>query len=432
LLKSNSARWTDNCFVVFDEVHHCHKDHPFRGVILQSGHLNLNEKNRPKILGLSASPASRDTATATVSMLRELLANLGARMIIAVEKHRDELAQYQSNAQLVVREVKYSSDEKVLRAVLESYFMECCKRLVDISDISDLNITMGLDLTNVEQQLNSDLVGNVLDGVHQAEAIEPVNKMTFRVLSAHIDVIGQAIMSLESLGLDCSFQELRVLLDCSFFGSFQKAKELDLPCDQLQLLTDNFILDDKSKDSKKEVVNEVNLESTAVFRNLLEELLNWWDGYRDHRMSLVLVKQRSMAIALAKLLKRNAQLGERGMRVTYVVGHGRGVSNDGMSVSKQARVMNDIGKQNFDVIVATSVAEEGVDLPICDLVVQLDAPDCVRALVQVRGRARRSGSKFIAFCRDELQRMKLDDLLLHEARMVEAVTKTIAEQNCVL
>ena len=81
------------------------------------------------------------------------------------------------------------------------------------------------------------------------------------------------------------------------------------------------------------------------------------------------------------------------------------------------------------MIVATSVAEEGVDLPVCDLVIQLDAPDCVRALVQVRGRARKSNSRFVAFCHDAGQRSQLNSLLQHERHMTDAVRQIIHGQS---
>ena len=113
------------------------------------------------------------------------------------------------------------------------------------------------------------------------------------------------------------------------------------------------------------------------------------------------------------------------MSVIHIVGHGAGGSDGGMTVQRQARTLHDIQRAKYNVIVATSVAEEGVDLPECDLVIQLDAPDCVRALVQVRGRARKTGSRFIAFCHDSRQKSQLDALLVQELHMIDAVRQVV-------
>lgn len=48
--------WDDVCLVVFDEAHHCVKDHPFNR-LLREYSIPKMQSMRPKILGLTASPA---------------------------------------------------------------------------------------------------------------------------------------------------------------------------------------------------------------------------------------------------------------------------------------------------------------------------------------------------------------------------------------
>lgn len=420
--------------MVFDEVHHCHKDHPFRKLIHVTGHRDLDDCRRPKLLGLSASPATRVTSSATVSTLRELLNNLGAQSFIAVDENREELAEYQSNTELVIREVKYSLEETELRDELVTYLRICCKRLAEISDFASVpELEMFAPGRAPEDvQFDDDAVGTLIDCLSRLKPTTSSEKVTLRILSAHVNVIGQSMIALESTGRECAFHELHVLLDYSFFGSFVKASEAGLPCDRLKRMTESYL---SACNGAADIVPSVNqteedkviTEETPIFRHLAGELINWWDNVRrdDSRMALVLVKQRTTAAALASLLGVSAELKRRGVRATYVVGHGGGSAGDGMPVARQARIIADIGRRSFDVIVATSIAEEGIDLPVCDLVVQLDAPDCVRALVQVRGRARKSGSRFVAFCRDAQQRIKLDELLKNEKLMMEAVYQII-------
>lgn len=80
------------------------------------------------------------------------------------------------------------------------------------------------------------------------------------------------------------------------------------------------------------------------------------------------------------------------------------------------------------MIVATSVAEEGVDWPECERVISMYPPSTVTALVQMRGRARRKNSKFIVLCSSQEEEGKLYDIMQREENMIKA-TRILIEQN---
>ena len=63
------------------------------------------------------------------------------------------------------------------------------------------------------------------------------------------------------------------------------------------------------------------------------------------------------------------------------------------------------GKSN--VLVGTSVVEEGVDIPKCNLVVMFDFPQNFRAFVQSRGRGRAKDAKYVLLVlRSELRKRR--------------------------
>lgn len=78
---------------------------------------------------------------------------------------------------------------------------------------------------------------------------------------------------------------------------------------------------------------------------------------------------------------------------------------------------------------ATSVAEEGVDLPSCGLVILLAPPSTMTALVQMRGRARLKESEFVVLTREAEQERKMVGLLTREENMKRAVERIVAEQK---
>jgi len=435
LLEAGSLRWTDNCLVVIDEVHHCMKDHPFHHLIQLCRHSQLQVRRRPRLLGLTASPAGRDTATATALLLQELMCNLGVERLVTVERSMDELARYHSTATLDIRLISYSSTEQQLGSELRRYLLRCYLQLSQLSDswsLRQLGTISSVSPDNVEDLAShpdSEVLQCLGDVVDMVEPRDPSDKLVVSFLSTHVKVLCQAVESLNSLGLESAYNELAILLKADYIGSFVHAQEAGLPCAELESLVCGYVKAENKDQYTEMQVDSDDIESTkssATYIQLVHELETWWDCCNDGKqMALVLVRKRRTARLLCELLTSSPSLQKRDMSIVFIAGHGSGGCDAGMTVQQQARTLQDIQRGKHNVIVATAVAEEGVDLPECDLVMQLDAPDCVRALVQVRGRARKAASRFIAFCRDETHKSQLNALLLHERNMIDAVTQLV-------
>ena len=54
----------------------------------------------------------------------------------------------------------------------------------------------------------------------------------------------------------------------------------------------------------------------------------------------------------------------------------------------------------LNVLVSTSVVEEGIDVPSCNLVIKFDFPQSFRSYIQSKGRARKKDSKYILMVED--------------------------------
>lgn len=89
----------------------------------------------------------------------------------------------------------------------------------------------------------------------------------------------------------------------------------------------------------------------------------------------------------------------------------------GLTYPAQRDVYLQILEGRFQIVVTTSVAEEGFDLPVPDLVIQMDPSSSVSALVQIRGRAPLNEARFVAICRNDEQAKKIEDLLKREENM---------------
>ena len=61
---------------------------------------------------------------------------------------------------------------------------------------------------------------------------------------------------------------------------------------------------------------------------------------------------------------------------------------------KQEDILKRFRQKDLNLLVSTSVLEEGIDLPKCNLVVKFDLPHEYRSYVQSKGRARATKSKY--------------------------------------
>lgn len=137
----------------------------------------------------------------------------------------------------------------------------------------------------------------------------------------------------------------------------------------------------------------------------VQVLLNYLSRFHqpESLLGIVFVERRTTAAMFNKLLhhksKENPQLSY--IRCDYLVGHNEGKSGTHlrreahMSIKKQEDVLKKFRKQKINLLFATSVVEEGLDVPKCNLVVRFDFPQNLRAYIQSKGRARAKESAYI-------------------------------------
>ena len=132
-------------------------------------------------------------------------------------------------------------------------------------------------------------------------------------------------------------------------------------------------------------------------------------------LGIVFVERRITAFLLTRLLNNLvAQLAS--IKCDYIVGHNdtRGMTTlrkeAHMKVKKQHEILEKFRKGKITLLIATSVVEEGLDIPQCNLVVRFDFPPNIRSYIQSKGRARAKPSKYILMIEDRKQHKAKSDL----------------------
>lgn len=446
MLTRNIVRWEDQCLVVFDEAHHCTKHHPYNNLMMTHHH-KMVDAGCCKVLGLTASPAGKTNFSMTVDMLRQLQINMGDSQIAIVKDKLEELTVYMSNAQIHVEVMETTSSENQFLHDLKLYFLQCYMRLaaetvipehsdLGLSGIRKPNLTSD-DLDQCARDLTRDVVDELdaLIDVARPKLDSMDERFKVQNLISHAKCICMAINMTSEVGVMATVMEMQELMATNLNRDFDFAKQIGLPCEHILRTLEMHLSMQKSNLYSAEHTTQPEMSSSVkcLIKQLIYGNYVQWSGTSDRSdrqpLALVLVKQRSTATSLNETLKSHPEITQRNLAVEKMVGHGAGSAERGMTVPQQRKTLDDIKDHKYQIVIATAVAEEGIDLPECELVVSMNPPSTMTALVQMRGRARKLHSHFVIVCNDSKEKTRLGDLLVREENMIKAANFLVQNQN---
>uniref|UniRef100_A0A3P9AQ36 ribonuclease III n=1 Tax=Esox lucius TaxID=8010 RepID=A0A3P9AQ36_ESOLU len=175
---------------------------------------------------------------------------------------------------------------------------------------------------------------------------------------------------------------------------------------------DNYVSwsdsEDEDEDEEVEVKEKPETNFPSPFTNIL--------------CGIIFVERRYTAVVLNRLIK---EAGKQDPELAYIssnfiTGHSIGKNqprNKQMEVEfrKQEEVLRKFRAHETNLLIATSIVEEGVDIPKCNLVVRFDLPTEYRSYVQSKGRARAPVSNYIMLADSERTKTFQDDLNTYKA-----------------
>ncbi|XP_045580908.1 LOW QUALITY PROTEIN: endoribonuclease Dicer [Salmo salar] len=166
--------------------------------------------------------------------------------------------------------------------------------------------------------------------------------------------------------------------------------------------------DSEDEDEDEEVKEKPEANFPSPFTNIL--------------CGIIFVERRYTAVVLNRLIK---EAGKQDPELAYIssnfiTGHSIGKNqprNKQMEVEfrKQEEVLRKFRAHETNLLIATSIVEEGVDIPKCNLVVRFDLPTEYRSYVQSKGRARAPVSNYIMLAESERTKTFEEDLKTYKA-----------------
>ncbi|KAF7895452.1 uncharacterized protein EAF01_009414 [Botrytis porri] len=141
------------------------------------------------------------------------------------------------------------------------------------------------------------------------------------------------------------------------------------------------------------------LSGTDKISNKVEKLLEIIVQQKPPYSAIIFVQERATVSVLAHLLSQHPLTKER-FRIGTMVGtssHSNRTDQIGelVDIKQQKDTLSNFKRGKIDILIATNVLEEGIDVRACNLVICFSKPANLKSFIQRRGRARQQDSKLI-------------------------------------
>lgn len=369
--------------LVFDECHHAVKNDDYVQIMKVFDSCK-NDIEVPRVLGLTASLIPSKCKPGDLeTKIRALEETLRCRSQTA--KDMDEVAKYATNP--VEKTLHYSSSrgDPELRRILEG-------------PLDFLNSFKKEQKTKVYDYVKLHLD----DGLHILENLgiwcaHDFAKQALRDIERVVDEVKDVESRWENSLLYLGRTHLKIFMEKSN-EKLEAVGRAEVPLTPkvqalLRHLGDSGISNGEVKVGSTEPLERTRARKKSV----------------THLLGIIFVERRTTAALLTKLLKQKSRDDPdlKHIKCEYIVGHnmGKGVTyvrrEAHMSVKKQNEILEKFRKEKLNLLVATSVVEEGVDVPKCNLVVRFDFPQNLRSYIQSKGRARAKESTYLILIEKE-------------------------------
>ncbi|OQN95566.1 hypothetical protein B0A48_18501 [Cryoendolithus antarcticus] len=359
-LRHGFVRLTSLALLIFDEAHHCIKKHPANIIMKNFYHeLKATGANVPYILGLSASLVM----SSNLSSVSKIEANLDS-VSVTPRIQREDLMRH------------------VFRP-------ECRILRYGIDNVQDEPASKGL------QALHRALIQHVSRSVAFAEPETSMRNekgdVVQRTLKRFYELAMHIFVELGASAADFFIRETIVFLRTKS-SSFQDL-QLDLKDSIVDTLLAMFCNARIEQACQQEDVHFSKI--SAKVQCLLDYLLQ---NPGDEICGIVFVERRVVASVLSSLLNNHPAANGK-LRCIPSVG-GSSFSGRKFAITElvdcrpQKQALGTFRRGLANIIVATSVLEEGIDVQACNLVACFDVPANLKSYIQRRGRARHQHSRY--------------------------------------
>jgi len=340
----------DVSLVIFDEAHRAVGNYAY----VYIAERYAREATNPLVLGITASPGSQSEKIA------EICTNLAIEKVQTRTENDSDVAPF-----VHLREIEW------VKLTVPKELLDIRTAIEDVLEarIDDLN-NLAISPARIDPRASKkELLG--LQAQLMSSAQREANQATFKGISLLAEVLKlhHAVELAETQGTDALASYFQRLQGEALSKSGSKASR-------------RIMLDPKFRQAMDalQTLEVEHPKPAAVKKILLEQILA-----RPESRIMVFTNYRDTASSLLKFLKN-----EPAIKAVRFVGQSSRVDDEGLSQKKQAEILQKFRAGEFNVLIATSVGEEGIDIPATDMVLFYEpVPSEIRS-IQRKGRTGRA------------------------------------------
>lgn len=376
--------------IVFDECHHTNKDHPYNSVM--SNYLSIRYKNKnaplPQIVGLTASigVGKAKTMKDAVNHVTQICANLDCPNICIVIKHLKELQEHINKPDEETIELNGRSCDPFYDVV--NKIMEDIEKKMNESP-EKLNAEKETknfvkDIKSPPSERGNDPYIQWLSRIKKsASTIHRQNtRMFYITMIDYLTIYNNSLI----INADCRTKDALNYIEHKIRD--EDYSSLPLP----EGLNESLVKQWKDKYENLRAAAGDKKYDNPKLEKMKHMISDYYKENSDSRC-IIFCKTREMATALVNWMNETPEL--QPLNPTKLVGTNAPANREGMTSVQQDDVLKYFRNGEHKVIIATSVAEEGLDVQKCNIVIRYEHVTNSIARVQTRGRARKDNAKYV-------------------------------------
>lgn len=332
--------------IIFDEAHRATGDYAYTYIAEKAISKNI------RIMGLTASPASDK------EKMNDIIQNLGIENIEIRNENSPDVKPYVQDIDISWITVKLPDEFLEIKKLLEMLLKK------EITILKDLGFVSSQDITKKELLSTVLKINNKIKEapIHEKSIYYGALKSQAKALKIH-----HALELLETQGLSPLI---------SYFKRMRESKSRS----SSELLSEKTVM--------KIITMADNLNQQGIEHPKLSKLYELVIKEVSNGKNLIIFSHyRDTTMRIVKELEKFENI-----KVERFVGQASKRGDEGLSQKKQKEIIERFRSGEFNVLVATSVAEEGLDIPEVDMVILFEpVPSEIRS-IQRRGRTARKKS----------------------------------------
>jgi Fanconi anemia group M protein len=415
-LLDNRLKLNDFSLLIFDEAHRAVKDYAYTAIAKKYA----DQSEHPVILAMTASPGS-DTRR-----IQDICNNLFIEHLEYRTEEDADVKPYVNPIDVSWQWVNLTSEHNYIRSILRNMLDDKLRWLIqrgylrskrDIHwifkrDLIDAGAEIRYNLELSQEEFRASLYfalmqqSSALTLLYCVELIESQGSYSLKVFLDRTEsennttFSGSGGKAHRSLLNDPRIREVRTLL------STLRIEHPKLEC-LLEILKEKI-----SYRPTSVIPTDGNASSGIVTKG-------------DYIVkAIVFTQYRGTAQHIVDILNSNS------IKASRFVGQAKKEGDAGMKQEEQAQILESFRRGEFSVLVATSIAEEGLDIPEVDLVIFYEPIPSETRYIQRRGRTgrRASGSVIILAAKDTIDERYLNA----SKRRMERMNQTLRTVNSIL